>query len=359
MEEATTSANPIVFDLSPIKPSERFEFWHDVGSLIQRPIRTEATSGDRLYVRADLLVLNEIVTGRMTASGQLYERTSEMIRRDDVDNYLLCLVESGSVMHSSQSCEQIAQPGDLILIDHSESSFSQWSAHSQIYAGIPRILLPQVSQTKPGTQVLRSGSAPAVILGQYLQSFWQLHRTQTLEDNLRIMKGLACLTQLYFGNLERPIDPYIGEEDHQALLDTIKRWINSQLHRHDLNPEEICTRFHMSRSSLYALFHPDGGVRAYVQTCRLTKARHILEATDNSIAVNTIARRLGFTSHSSFTRAFTNHWGLTPREARERADFKGHNAEPRSSEPQLTSVKELKSNSATYYNAIRGRGREK
>jgi AraC-like DNA-binding protein len=342
----------MVFDLSPIEPSRRFEFWHDVGSLIQRPVLTEAIAANTLYVRAELTLFDEIVSGQMTASAQAFERTSKMIRFDHIDNFLLTLVESGSVVYSSKSREYHAQPGDLLLIDQGESSCSQWSAHSQIYAAIPRMLLTRIGNMSAGTQVLRSGSGRALILGQYLRSFWNLHKTQTLEENLRLVKGLVYLTHLYFGDSDTRADSTIESEHRQSMVDTIKHWVNSQLHRRDLSPEEICERFHVSRSTLYTLFQPDGGVRNYVQTLRLTKALHILESTDSHIAISTIAKQLGFSSLSSFTRAFSNHWGLSPREARKRADSHRQSSRPRMPQPQKDSMINLKEKSTKYYNAL-------
>jgi AraC-like DNA-binding protein len=342
----------MVFDLSPIEHSRRFEFWHDVGSLIQRPVLTEAVAAETLYVRAELTLLDEVVSGQMTASAQTFERTSKMIKSDHIDNFLLILVESGSVIYSSKSCEYHAQPGDLLLIDHDESSCSQWSAHNQIYAAFPRILLTRIGNMSAGTKVLKSGSGRALVLGQYLQSFWALHKTQALEENLRLVKGLVYLTQLYFGDSGTRADYTIESEHHQPMVDTIKHWVNSQLHRRDLNPEEICERFHVSRSTLYTLFQPDGGVRNYVQMRRLTKALHILQSTDSRIAISTIARQLGFSSLSSFTRAFSNHWGLSPREARKRADSQRQSSGAGTPQPQKDSIINLKEKSTRYYNAL-------
>jgi hypothetical protein len=45
---------PIQFDLSLIAPHERFAFWHDVGSLIHRPLPCRDQSPADLKVHAKL-----------------------------------------------------------------------------------------------------------------------------------------------------------------------------------------------------------------------------------------------------------------------------------------------------------------
>lgn len=70
-----------------------------------------------------------------------------------------------------------------------------------------------------------------------------------------------------------------------------------------------------SRSRLYRLLEPYGGVANLIMRERLTEARRRLVAFPD-VPISRIAVELGFTDHSSFTRAFRRVFGFTPREIR-------------------------------------------
>ena len=72
MEPLQQQQPQIDFDLSWIHPRERFPFWHDVGSLVQRPAQERYQEPASLMVRAKILSLGEIVMGQMTSSPQYY-----------------------------------------------------------------------------------------------------------------------------------------------------------------------------------------------------------------------------------------------------------------------------------------------
>jgi AraC-like DNA-binding protein len=350
-------SNFISFDLSHIEASKRFEFWHDEGSLVHRPVESSEVDRDSLFVTAKIALLEEIATGRMSGSTQTYERTSKMIKADHVDSFLLTLVESGTVGYASHSGSFFAQQGDILLIDQDEPSCSHWSAHKQIYVSIPRIIIQKTGEIPAGTQHLPASSASAMILGQYLRLFWNQCPLQILEENIKLMKGLACLTQIYFGKPGLQPESIAPYEEAESLISIIKRWINENLHRQDLCPEEICSTFHLSRSALYSLFQPHGGVRSYLQQARLERARQLLISANHRMPVGEVAKRLGFGSLSSFTRAFTNHWGLSPREFRRQEIRTGKNPQVK---PEINKSEDdtLRKNIIQYYKTVQGRRSE-
>jgi len=72
---------------------------------------------------------------------------------------------------------------------------------------------------------------------------------------------------------------------------------------------------------VHRVFESDSeSLSGYVRARRLARARQEL-ATHRSLPISTIARRLGFTDSSHFTRAFKDRYGLSPREYR--ADERG------------------------------------
>ena len=72
----------------------------------------------------------------------------------------------------------------------------------------------------------------------------------------------------------------------------------------------------MSRSQLYRVLGSEGGVAHYIRRRRLTKSFSILCDASNAYPIAKVAEMLCFADPSSFSRAFRQEFGLTPREVR-------------------------------------------
>lgn len=340
----------IDFNLSAIAPHERFEFWHDAGSLVHRPIRSAYHTPSQIEVRATVRPSESIVMGRMTSSEQYFERTKHMIRTDHVDSFQLVLLEYGSIQWTAQDNTCHAQAGDLLLLDNDEVTQSAWTAHRQIYAVLPRDLVAAPGWPGPSKRVLQSGSPCAAILSHYLQTIWANRQTESLNSTQQLVQGLASLTRIYFSEAAPLLE---AASTPVPIKQTIQGWIHDHLHNPDLDAAQICSAFYLSRSTLYELFKPEGGIRTYLQQCRLERARLILENPNCQASISAIASQLGFRSLSSFSRAFHDHWGLTPRDARkqELANNKRREGETLAS-IHLQNQCQSKENLSRYYQAV-------
>lgn len=74
----------------------------------------------------------------------------------------------------------------------------------------------------------------------------------------------------------------------------------------------------MSRYHFIRLFKQSTGMTPYqyLTQCRLERAQHLLANTDLTIAE--IAERVGFATHSHFTKVFRQHFSVTPKVYRQR-----------------------------------------
>ncbi|MCP9911781.1 helix-turn-helix transcriptional regulator, partial [Cyanobium sp. BA20m-p-22] len=129
--------------------------------------------------------------------------------------------------------------------------------------------------------------------------------------------GLSALVRAYFKDcLVTPLVD-VAVEERPLLLSSMQDWIRGQLHHADLDAQVMGRYFHCSRSTVYALFKPYGGVRAYVQSLRLERARERLCSPGvGKILIGRLAIHLGFSSVAVFSRAFRERWGMSPKEMR-------------------------------------------
>jgi AraC-like DNA-binding protein len=110
-----------------------------------------------------------------------------------------------------------------------------------------------------------------------------------------------------------------SESRSSASLAIIRRHIGQDLTEPGLNADSLAKRFGLSRASLYRLFEPVGGVAGYIRKARLDRAYQELTASEAaSRRIGPMAYALGFKNVSAFNRLFKAHYGVSPREAREK-----------------------------------------
>ncbi len=125
-----------------------------------------------------------------------------------------------------------------------------------------------------------------------------------------ILVGMAARTAAGADRGGRPAE-------RAPLLLVIRRHIDAEIGSPLLSVSHLCHRFGISRSGLYRLFAPLGGVLEYIRRRRLARAyRDLVEAGPHGIRVSEIAYRYGYGSPVSFTQAFRAEFGLSPADVR-------------------------------------------
>jgi AraC-like DNA-binding protein len=107
----------------------------------------------------------------------------------------------------------------------------------------------------------------------------------------------------------------IARSEAAASLNTIRQFIEANLHKVDLGPDFICRHLGISRAKLYRVFEPMDGVSHYVLQRRLTLARQMIaDPASGHHRISAIAARCGFGNVSVFSRAFRQAYGMSPTE---------------------------------------------
>ena len=78
--------------------------------------------------------------------------------------------------------------------------------------------------------------------------------------------------------------------------------------------EDLCSKFSVSRSSLQTLFknNLDTSPKKYINDLKLSKSKQLIK--ENKYTISEIAFMLGFNSIHYFSRAFTQHYEISPSE---------------------------------------------
>lgn len=120
----------------------------------------------------------------------------------------------------------------------------------------------------------------------------------------------ACVSPSrdHFLEAQGPIDA--------VIMARANRLIAARLADRDLTPEKLCQELGISRSRLYRIFEPCGGVSNYIRRQRLQKTRDALGDTTDTSSISSIAEKWGFMDPSTYSRTFKKEFGISPKEAR-------------------------------------------
>lgn len=101
-----------------------------------------------------------------------------------------------------------------------------------------------------------------------------------------------------------------------AIMSRASRIIGEHLASPALTPSLICREIGVSRSRLYRIFEPIGGVSTHIRRERLRRTRDALENSSDRRPISIIAEQWGFEDPSAYSRMFRKEFGVSPSEAR-------------------------------------------
>lgn len=103
------------------------------------------------------------------------------------------------------------------------------------------------------------------------------------------------------------------------LIDRARLVVRQNMASPEFGPEQLARLMAMSRSKLYRFFESTGGVAHFINRERLREAHRRLNSPRDALSIHIIGNEVGFTDHSTFSRAFRREFGYSPTEARERS----------------------------------------
>lgn len=310
------------FTVDHLPPKRRYEVWRESIACIFDVDAPQSTRQDEAFrATVDAYLIGPLMLARTTTRRQSWDRSSLTIARDGMDHYMIQFYESGH-----QRCDyrggSVAMPANgLLVYDLSQEMHAQTEDFSNISLVIPRPML-EMKLRCADDQHMRalSGSEPLVaVLREHMRTF----QDQAGRLSLRQAMKLAPVTvDLVAACLNGSIRDTPGGQAavERVVLSAIKREVEARLADPDLTPADLGRRFRLSRTRLYDLFEPLGGVSRYVRERRLRSALLILlDPMQRHRPIGTVARDSGFRSESDFSRAFRKRYGMSPRAARHRA----------------------------------------
>jgi AraC-like DNA-binding protein len=250
------------------------------------------------------------------------QRTEQCVRRAEVEYYALQLKQRGEIRLDAQGKRTRVAAGQILLSDFTRTSLVELEEGPQLMALIPRDGLDRVlsrSLDLHGLNLHEMAGGAAGLLASHLTALGALlPRLKTAEA----ASALQATTYLLAATLAPSIESLgmAREAIDQSLMHQARELVDKHLKSPALGPETLCRQLNVSRSKLYRLFEPFGGVTTYIKERRLAQIHADLVGRAGQPAhrhLGRLADDYGFLSQSSFSRAFREQFGYSPREAKD------------------------------------------
>ena len=228
------------------------------------------------------------------------------------DQFVLYAQVKGELDAAYAGRERNIRPGDIVIIDYSREIVSQVTDFGLMYLMVPREAVPPLflAPSAHGT-VFPAASGGGRLIYRTMETLLQTADMLTLAEADAAVDALLTMTA---GLLESALARESERSSNvDAMLDKALAFIDRNLASRDLSPALVEANLPLSRSSLYRLFEPLGGVRSAILNRRLDRSmKALLTGSASKPPLRTIARNHGFQTEEQFSRAFRARFDVTP-----------------------------------------------
>jgi AraC-like DNA-binding protein len=255
-----------------------------------------------------------LVLARVTTQASGYARDDRLLRADGFDHWTLFAPSSGTIAADAAGGAVAGTGVCQVRALHSVDRGSN-SDIDALFLIVPRDLCHPHAAELDRLHGANLPAGPGRLLVDYLRSLYRqlpllgLDQLPMLVDATRNMV-VACAAPSR-NAIEQAVPAIQATQIERA-----KQFIRDNLLQPSLDTKELCRHLGMSRSSLYRLFEPLGGVARHIRSARLLDAHRALSTASDTRPVYAIARERGFDDPSEFSRAFKHQFGYSPSEAR-------------------------------------------
>lgn len=322
IDNVSASAQPLQpcrFSTAHLPEQERFEAWRAHLS----PVAELTPAHDRAPTGAVELATWDLGTLALCQErnpGARFARSPKRVKTTIADHWYLFLLKSGSnwtISDGGRVDERSSRGhgGQLGFYSLGEACHGEMRDIETLMLFIPRDLFSNLAGKLDRISNTMLDTARGALLADYLLALEQRLPSMTSQDLPAVRRATeamiaACLVP----------NPQNSEEAREGLIASLgeraRRVIRARLSDPGLTPASLAQTIGVSRSVLYRLFEPQGGVALYVRNCRLAEAHRAICDIHETRRLYQIAEACGFSSSQEFSRAFRSRYGYSPSEAR-------------------------------------------
>lgn len=304
-----------VFSTSSYRLEDRFAAWRSRDWPSLAPAMDCAPPEGAFGAEVETLVAAGTPIIFSDMSGFFFSRSAARLRSDELDHFGLLISRDISFHGEAAGRSFAGRSGELLIGDFARPIEQYSTDGNAISLALPRTVaesaIPWIS-TMHGRVI----EAPRVgLFADFLLSVRSRASSIGASDEPALTRILLDLLRITFGATDTPSpegDAMAGE----TRMWVVRRLVEAELDASDLGPEFLMRALRVSRSTLYRMFEPFGGVAEYIRTARLERAAALLVRPGPPARISEVARACGFADQASFSRTFRQFHGCTPTEWR-------------------------------------------
>lgn len=244
-------------------------------------------------------------------SAMTMSRTQQVIDERPTPHMVLFMMLEGRVTSNYAGLIQEHEPGDIVVVDYSLPYESETSGFEAIALTFDKASMPVEFQTSAHGLVLTANDPAGAMLGTQIKALvahidgLSIHQSQVTVDGILHFAAAAYAT------------PTTRERrDKRFLFQRASSTARQSLSDPDFGPDELVAALGVSRSKLFRVFEPHGGIQRWILAERLRGSLQCIlrAAPDHKIAA--IAHSHGFRSEAHFSRAFHKRYQISPSSVR-------------------------------------------
>ncbi|MBF0196020.1 MAG: helix-turn-helix domain-containing protein [Magnetococcales bacterium] len=310
-----------LFSTKELAYEKRFSEWRDsIAALfdVSQP-NSRLSDNFNATVKSSLLS-QDVMLARCDTVEQRWQRSVLRFAEDGLDHYLIQVQLDGKQCVSRGQKESWCSAGNLMIIDLAEKhdaynigKFSNFSVIVSRHMLSPLLLNPDSQEGR-----VLSAKQPLVNLAvEHMKSLEKTaHNFSPQEAESIIKPTLSLLACALNGSADQVENgrAIAGK----SILARCKNVIEQYLRKSDLSVDFLCRKIGISRTNLYLMFKPYGGIQSYIVERRLRRCAEDLLHHDNiKVPIYTISESWGFTSTAHFSRIFKKRFGSSPGDIRQ------------------------------------------
>ena len=297
---------------------DQFDAWREVISVVFNVEPLDDAAGQRFAARANAFHLGELVLVNTQFDGQRFVRTPRQVRTDWLDHFLVQFYRHGGYVGEAGGDGIDIRPDSVSVLDLAQPVETCATAAECVSLVVPRDVMDRLVPNAHELHGRVLEGAASALLGDHFSSLEQRLPGLDARHAPDVMRATCHLVAACL----RPTAAHVEQsrvELDGLLLGRARRYIDARMEAPggvEVGPLDICRAVGVSRSRLYALFQPQGGVRRYVQARRLAHVHAALADPVERRSIMQLAERFGFGSHAQLSREFRHRYGYRPSDVR-------------------------------------------
>jgi AraC-like DNA-binding protein len=293
---------------STMDPPYRSRRWHEAIAATYFPLDLQFAEPNRFTGDLSIWQIGDFSLSHNISAGLMYRRSPHHLSAEREEQFLVTVPTRSEVVFAQGGKEIRCRPGGFFLErSHEPYEFS----HTEL----AEMWVIKIDAKALGGRI----RAPDRFCSVQFDA--RNGAGGLFTDMLRLMVGrhLIDLLVLSIKSDERTLTSG-SSTVREAHLSRIESFARRNLGRVDLDPDLIASACGISTRYLHELFRDTNQtIGQWIRDQRLDACHAQLRDPANRLTVAEIAYRFGFSDHAQFSRAFKGHFGMSPKELRDRS----------------------------------------